>query len=84
MLVYPADACDIAYWYTKSRDDYVLFTNYGRALGCWARYSITRRVENRNQMLRVYEPLAIQPSYACCTITMTKNHPRNACLGSCK
>jgi hypothetical protein len=21
---------------------------------------------------------------ACCTITMTKNHPRNACLGSCK
>ena len=23
-------------------------------------------------------------SCACCTITMTKNHPRNACLGSCK
>jgi len=21
---------------------------------------------------------------ACCTITMTKNHPRNACLGSCQ
>jgi hypothetical protein len=21
---------------------------------------------------------------ACCTITMTKNHPRNSCLGSCK
>jgi len=61
--------------------------------------AITRRVENRNQMPKNYTPSAIQPrsekvwptknavcktdSCACCTITMTKNHPRNICLGSC-
>jgi hypothetical protein len=61
--------------------------------------AITRRVENRNQMSPEYEPSASKPRNAtewptknatcktrcaCCTITMTKNWSRNACLGSCK
>ena len=60
--------------------------------------AITRRVQNRNQMAPGYTPSATRPRNAtewptknascetscpCCLITMTKNHPRNACLGSC-
>jgi len=61
--------------------------------------AISRRVENRNQMAPGYVPSATRPRNAtewptknatcdtncpCCLITMTKNHPRNACLGSCQ
>ena len=62
--------------------------------------AITKRVENRNQMPTGYKPSAIyldEPTAnaicthtqtdghcTCCTITMTKNHPRNACLGTCQ
>jgi len=60
--------------------------------------AISRRVENRNKMAAGYVPSATRPRNAtewptknatcktpcpCCLITMTKNHPRNACLGSC-
>ena len=60
--------------------------------------AISRRVENRNKMASGYVPSATRPRNAtewptknatcktpcpCCLITMTKNHPRNACLGSC-
>ena len=60
--------------------------------------AISRRVENRNKMATGYVPSATRPRNAtewptknatcktpcpCCLITMTKNHPRNACLGSC-
>jgi len=62
--------------------------------------AITRRVQNRNQMSNGYVPSAIRPKNqtswptknavcstnpcSCCTITMTKNHPRNVCLGTCQ
>ena len=60
--------------------------------------AISRRVENRNKMAPGYVPSATRPRNMkewptknatcktpcpCCLITMTKNHPRNACLGSC-
>ena len=60
--------------------------------------AISRRVENRNKMAPGYVPSATRPRNAtewptknatcktpcpCCLITMTKNHPRNVCLGSC-
>ncbi len=60
--------------------------------------AISRRVENRNKMAAGYVPSATRPRNMkewptknatcdtpcpCCLITMTKNHPRNACLGSC-
>ena len=60
--------------------------------------AISRRVENRNKMAAGYVPSATRPRNAtewptknatcktpcpCCLITMTKNHPRNSCLGSC-
>ncbi len=61
--------------------------------------AITRRVQNRNQMAPGYTPSATRPRNAtewptknascetscpCCLITMTKNHPRNACKGTCE
>ena len=61
--------------------------------------AISRRVENRNKMATGYVPSATRPRNAtewptknatcktpcpCCLITMTKNHPRNACMGTCK
>jgi len=62
--------------------------------------AISRRVENRNKMSPGYVPSKFPPPRnatewptknaicnqpcPCCLITMTKNHPRNVCLGTCQ
>ena len=84
---------------TKGRDRALALGGVGSRSSTVKR-AITRRVQNRNQMPTGYTPSATKPKNqtswpsknstcsinpcACCTITMTKPHPRNACLGGCQ